>query len=33
MNSKRGVIEIKNPKGTPGEAPKTFTFDAVYDWK
>nr|AUN27682.1 kinesin-like protein KIF3B [Phascolosoma esculenta] len=32
MNVDRGLIEIKNPKGPPGEAPKRFTFDAVYDW-
>ena len=33
MNSKRGTIEVKNPKGAKGEPPKQFTFDAVYDWE
>ncbi|XP_041365855.1 kinesin-like protein KIF3B [Gigantopelta aegis] len=29
---KRGVIDVKNPKGLSAEAPKTFTFDSVFDW-
>ena len=33
MNTDRGTIEIRNPKGVAGEQPKQFTFDAVYDWK
>ena len=33
MYSKRGVIEIRNPKGGPTDSPRTFTFDKVYDWK
>ncbi|XP_064634022.1 kinesin-II 95 kDa subunit-like [Lineus longissimus] len=32
MDTKRGVITIKNPKGSSTDAPKTFTFDSVYDW-
>jgi hypothetical protein len=32
MFTDRGVIELKNPK-EPGEPPKSFTFDAIYDWK
>ncbi|RDD42004.1 Kinesin-II 95 kDa subunit [Trichoplax sp. H2] len=32
MHTKRGVIEIRNPKSAPTDAPKTFTFDKVYDW-
>ncbi|KAL3841790.1 hypothetical protein ACJMK2_019899 [Sinanodonta woodiana] len=31
MNVKKGTIELKNPKSN-GEAPRTFTFDSVYDW-
>lgn len=33
MNTKRGTIEIKNPKLPPSDPKKTFTFDTVYDWK
>ena len=33
MTVKKGVVEVRNPKGMPNEPPKTFTFDAVYDWK
>ncbi|XP_045175367.2 kinesin-II 95 kDa subunit-like [Mercenaria mercenaria] len=32
MNTKRGVIEIRNPKLPPSDPKKTFTFDTVYDW-
>ncbi|XP_064600484.1 kinesin-like protein KIF3B isoform X2 [Liolophura sinensis] len=32
MYPKRGVIEIRNPKGVSSEPPKTFTYDSVYDW-
>ena len=32
MDGKRGHITLKNPQ-KPGEAPKEFTFDAIYDWK
>ena len=32
IDTKRGVIEIKNPK-EPQNPPKNFTFDAVYDEK
>ncbi|XP_072182236.1 kinesin-II 95 kDa subunit-like [Diadema setosum] len=32
MDTKRGVVEVRNPKGTPGEPKKSFTFDTVYDW-
>ncbi|EDV28819.1 uncharacterized protein TRIADDRAFT_52074 [Trichoplax adhaerens] len=32
MHTRRGVIEIRNPKSAPTDAPKTFTFDKVYDW-
>ncbi|XP_048464317.1 kinesin-like protein KIF3B [Rhincodon typus] len=31
IDAKLGQILVKNPKGGPGELPKTFTFDAVYD--
>lgn len=31
IDSNRGVIEIKNPKDL-NEPPKTFTFDAIYNW-
>ncbi|KAL8594876.1 Kinesin-like protein kif3b [Nucella lapillus] len=29
---KTGTVEVKNPKGVANEPPKSFTFDAVYDW-
>ncbi|XP_070565590.1 kinesin-II 95 kDa subunit-like [Ptychodera flava] len=32
MDVKKGVITISNPKASHGEAPRQFTFDAVYDW-
>lgn len=35
MDTKKGVVEVKNPKGSSSSAhepPKTFTFDQVYDW-
>uniref|UniRef100_A0A2K5CL57 Kinesin-like protein n=1 Tax=Aotus nancymaae TaxID=37293 RepID=A0A2K5CL57_AOTNA len=32
VDVKRGQVSVKNPKGTAHEMPKTFTFDAVYDW-
>ncbi|XP_060106717.1 kinesin-like protein KIF3C [Heteronotia binoei] len=31
MDVKLGQVTIRNPKATPGELAKTFTFDAVYD--
>ena len=31
MDSKRGLVAIKNPKGN--DEKKEFTFDSVYDWK
>ncbi|XP_072097804.1 kinesin-like protein KIF3B isoform X3 [Mobula birostris] len=31
IDVKLGQIVVKNPKGSPSELPKTFTFDAVYD--
>ena len=32
MDGKRGHVSLKNPQ-KPGEPPKEFTFDAIYDWK
>ncbi|XP_041060305.1 kinesin-like protein KIF3B isoform X1 [Carcharodon carcharias] len=32
IDAKLGQILVKNPKGGPSELPKTFTFDAVYDY-
>eukprot|EP00057_Strongylocentrotus_purpuratus_P004645 XP_003729166.1 PREDICTED: kinesin-II 95 kDa subunit [Strongylocentrotus purpuratus] len=32
MDNKRGLVEVTNPKGPPGEPNKSFTFDTVYDW-
>ncbi|CAH1255107.1 kinesin-II 95 kDa subunit-like isoform X2 [Branchiostoma lanceolatum] len=32
MDVPRGVIQITNPNSRNTEPPKTFTFDAVYDW-
>ena len=32
MDVSRGTIVIANPKA-PQEAARTFTYDAVYDWK
>uniref|UniRef100_A0A8C6VE69 Kinesin-like protein n=1 Tax=Naja naja TaxID=35670 RepID=A0A8C6VE69_NAJNA len=32
VDVKLGQVSVKNPKGTSHELPKTFTFDAVYDW-
>ncbi|CAI9577799.1 unnamed protein product [Staurois parvus] len=31
MDVKLGQVTIRNPRANPGELPKTFTFDAVYD--
>eukprot|EP00201_Polytomella_parva_P015707 CAMPEP_0175058252 /NCGR_PEP_ID=MMETSP0052_2-20121109/11744_1 /TAXON_ID=51329 ORGANISM="Polytomella parva, Strain SAG 63-3" /NCGR_SAMPLE_ID=MMETSP0052_2 /ASSEMBLY_ACC=CAM_ASM_000194 /LENGTH=731 /DNA_ID=CAMNT_0016323611 /DNA_START=71 /DNA_END=2263 /DNA_ORIENTATION=+ len=31
MDMKIGQVILKNPKGDPGEPPKTFTFDSVFD--
>ncbi|XP_073418101.1 kinesin-like protein KIF3C isoform X1 [Dendrobates tinctorius] len=31
MDVKLGQVTIRNPRMNPGELPKTFTFDAVYD--
>ena len=33
MNTKRGTIELKNPKASAADVKKNFTFDTVYDWK
>ena len=32
MDVKRGMVLIRNPMRKE-EAPREFTFDAVYDWK
>lgn len=32
VDVKLGQVSVKNLKGTSHEMPKTFTFDAVYDW-
>ncbi|XP_038607224.1 kinesin-like protein KIF3C isoform X1 [Tachyglossus aculeatus] len=31
MDVKLGQVTLRSPRATPGELPKTFTFDAVYD--
>lgn len=31
MDGRRGLVEVRNPKAS-AEAPKSFTFDSVYDW-
>lgn len=31
MDVKLGQVTLRNPRAAPGELPKTFTFDAVYD--
>ncbi|XP_078494760.1 kinesin family member 3B [Ciona intestinalis] len=31
MDVKSGQVQIKNPK-SPNDPPKSFTFDAIYDW-
>lgn len=33
MDPKRGLIEVRPPHHAGGEDKKSFTFDAVYDWK
>jgi hypothetical protein len=33
MTVNKGLIEVRNLKGVASEAPKSFTFDSVYDWK
>jgi len=33
MEPQRGLIEVKPCGNAHGETPKSFTFDAVYDWK
>jgi len=33
MDPQRGLIEVKPPGNAHDETPKSFTFDAVYDWK
>jgi len=33
MDPKRGLVEVKPPQQSGGEDKKSFTFDAVYDWK
>ncbi|KAJ7413394.1 putative Polycomb group protein ASXL1 [Willisornis vidua] len=32
VDVKLGQVSVKNPRATSHELPKTFTFDAVYDW-
>ena len=32
MTVNKGLIEVRNLKGVASEAPKSFTFDSVYDW-
>lgn len=32
IDTKTGSIVLRNPKTDASEPPKTFTFDAVYDW-
>lgn len=32
MDKRTGQVILKNPKADGSEPPKTFTFDAVYDW-
>ncbi|NWR07127.1 KIF3B protein, partial [Paradoxornis webbianus] len=32
VDVKLGQVSVKNPRGSAHELPKTFTFDAVYDW-
>ncbi|MEW5311561.1 MAG: hypothetical protein WDW38_003270 [Sanguina aurantia] len=32
LDTKTGTIVLRNPKTDASEPPKTFTFDAVYDW-
>jgi len=32
ISASRGEITIRNPKADESEAPKSFTFDSVYDW-
>ena len=33
MDPQRGLVEATPPGNAHGETPKSFTFDAVYDWK
>ena len=33
MDKKTGQLTLKNPQGDSTEAPKTFTFDALFDWE
>jgi len=33
MDSKTGSVSLRNPKADAAEAPKQFTFDAVFDWE
>ena len=33
MDVPRGVVDIRSLKSSLTDPPKTFTFDAVYDWK
>ena len=32
MDARKGMVELRNPTSMGMEMPKTFTFDAVYDW-
>lgn len=33
IHTDKGLVELKNPKEEGPESIKSFTFDAVYDWK
>jgi kinesin family protein 3/17 len=33
MDKKSGQLTLRNPQGDSSEAPKTFTFDALFDWE
>jgi hypothetical protein len=33
MDPNRGLVEVKPTHNSSGDGPKSFTFDAVYDWK
>jgi kinesin family protein 3/17 len=33
MDVPRGMVEVRSAKALATDPPKTFTFDAVYDWK
>ena len=33
MNTAKGTVEVKNPKGAKTDPPRVFTFDSVYNWE